>query len=228
MQFRNSRLISLAVLSTVLVGILFMNAPQQAEAQNEASSLESVETVGTAFTYQGRLTDNGNPANGTYDFIFELYDAENGGSQIGVRIEREDVSVTEGYFSVQLDFGSVFSGSARFVEIGVRPGEATSEFTQLSPRRPITPSPYAIHTTNMRFTDDYIWKKGMGILKLIHIDEGFCFLTRVGGGFAGGGEYVQLNIRPDGYWYLEGHSLQGGDDDPQMLSANARCVGNID
>ena len=28
--------------------------------------------MGTAFTYQGRLTDNGQPANGPYDFIFSL------------------------------------------------------------------------------------------------------------------------------------------------------------
>ena len=29
--------------------------------------------MGTAFTYQGRLTDGGSPANGPYDFEFELY-----------------------------------------------------------------------------------------------------------------------------------------------------------
>ena len=30
---------------------------------------------GTAFTYQGRLNDGGNPANGSYDLRFALYDA---------------------------------------------------------------------------------------------------------------------------------------------------------
>ncbi len=29
--------------------------------------------VSTAFTYQGRLVDGGNPANGLYDFEFTLY-----------------------------------------------------------------------------------------------------------------------------------------------------------
>ncbi len=28
----------------------------------------------TAFTYQGKLTDGGMPANGTYEFLFKIYD----------------------------------------------------------------------------------------------------------------------------------------------------------
>src|SRR5690606_10300057 len=35
------------------------------------------------FTYQGRLTQNGMPANGEYDLEFALYDAETGGNEIG-------------------------------------------------------------------------------------------------------------------------------------------------
>jgi hypothetical protein len=34
---------------------------------------------GTAFTYQGRLFDAGNPANGKYDLRFNLWDALSGG-----------------------------------------------------------------------------------------------------------------------------------------------------
>ena len=30
---------------------------------------------GTAFTYQGRLTEAAGPANGTYDFTFQLFDS---------------------------------------------------------------------------------------------------------------------------------------------------------
>ena len=32
---------------------------------------------GTAFTYQGRLNDGGNPATGLYDFRFAIYDSSN-------------------------------------------------------------------------------------------------------------------------------------------------------
>ncbi|MDB6016144.1 MAG: Alpha-tubulin suppressor and related protein-like protein, partial [Pedosphaera sp.] len=38
---------------------------------------------GTAFTYQGRLVDNSNPANGIYDFRFSLFDNSTGGTQFG-------------------------------------------------------------------------------------------------------------------------------------------------
>ena len=37
--------------------------------------------LGTAFTYQGRMTAGGNATTGLYDLTFKLYDAENGGSQ---------------------------------------------------------------------------------------------------------------------------------------------------
>ena len=47
----------------------------------------------TAFTYQGFLRDNGQPANGTYDLRFALYDALSGGNQIGSIVIVEDVIV---------------------------------------------------------------------------------------------------------------------------------------
>ncbi|MHC4676521.1 MAG: hypothetical protein ACYTBZ_28885 [Planctomycetota bacterium] len=36
--------------------------------------------MGTAFTYQGRLSDEGSPAEGKYDFQFKLYDADSDGN----------------------------------------------------------------------------------------------------------------------------------------------------
>jgi hypothetical protein len=48
-----------------------------------AHSFASAQTpVGTAFTYQGRLTAAGSPANGSYDLRFILYDALVGGAQV--------------------------------------------------------------------------------------------------------------------------------------------------
>ncbi len=40
----------------------------------------------TGFTYQGRLQDNGTPANGSYDLQFTLFDS--GGTQIGSPLMR--------------------------------------------------------------------------------------------------------------------------------------------
>jgi trimeric autotransporter adhesin len=99
----------------------------------------------TAFTYQGRLTDNAATASGIYHLQFSLFSAASGGAQIGATIENTNVSVSNGVFTVQLDFGSApfTSGADRFLEIAVkRPAEAA--YTPLSPRQPITASPYAI------------------------------------------------------------------------------------
>ena len=100
--------------------------------------------LGTAFTYQGRLVDGGSPATGSYDFQLVLFDAPAGGSQVGPILVREDVAVSDGLFTLTLDFGSTaFAGSARFLEVAVRLGTSTGAFTPLAPRQPVTPSPNA-------------------------------------------------------------------------------------
>src|SRR5437016_1282625 len=76
-----------------------------------------------AFTYQGKLTDAGNPANGTYDFQFTLFDAASGGTQEGSTVTVTNVTVAAGIFTAQLDFGACptcFNGARRFLEISVK------------------------------------------------------------------------------------------------------------
>ena len=105
--------------------------------------------MGSAFTYQGHLYDSNRVANDLYDFQFKLYDANSSGSQKGTNVNIPDVDVIDGYFTVELDFGSsVFNGDARWLEIGVRPGLQNDpcEYTPLSPRQKVTPTPYALHT----------------------------------------------------------------------------------
>lgn len=105
----------------------------------------------TSFTYQGRLTDGGNAANGTYDLQFALFDG--GGLAIGSTLTRSGTTVSNGIFSVQLDFGvSAFPGADRFLEISVRPSGGGS-FTILSPRQQISSTPYAIHTLSATTAD---------------------------------------------------------------------------
>jgi len=101
--------------------------------------------IGTNFTYQGQLKENGLLANGPYDFQFALYDAATGGSQVGSTLTRDDVGVTDGLFTVELDFGDVFNGEERWLEIAVRPGDSTGAYTTLSPRQLLTAAPYALH-----------------------------------------------------------------------------------
>src|SRR3989442_10252607 len=74
----------------------------------------------TAFTYQGRLSDGANPANGTYQMQFALYDVNNvqQPQPTPITITLNNVAVTNGVFTVSLDFGSAFTlGADRLLEI---------------------------------------------------------------------------------------------------------------
>jgi N-acetylneuraminic acid mutarotase len=100
---------------------------------------------GTAFTYQGRLNDGGSPASGIYDLRFTIYDLLAGGSSIAGPLTNVAVSVSNGLFNTTLDFGAgVFTGAARWLEIGVRPNGSVTDFNTLAPRQPISPTPYAL------------------------------------------------------------------------------------
>jgi len=104
--------------------------------------------MGTAFTYQGRLIDANNPADGLYDFLFRLYDANVTGTQKGSTINIGEVDVIDGYFTVELDFGSkFFDGDARWLQIDIRPGELNdpNRYTILRPRQQVAPTPYALY-----------------------------------------------------------------------------------
>ena len=102
--------------------------------------------LGTAITYQGRLNDGGVAANGSYDFRFTLYNALSGGAQVGSLVTLGDVPVSDGYFTVQLDFGAgAFGSEARWLEVAVRPGTSSGAYTVLSPRQALTPAPFALY-----------------------------------------------------------------------------------
>src|SRR5690606_3434293 len=74
----------------------------------------------TAFTYQGRLNSDGNPANGVYDFTFQAFDAPVAGNSIGGTVSVNAVDVTNGLFTALLDLGtSPFTGPARWLQIRV-------------------------------------------------------------------------------------------------------------
>jgi hypothetical protein len=105
--------------------------------------LACVHAQGTVFTYQGFLKVSGNPANANYDFQFSLWTAASGGTQIGSTLTLTSVPVQNGLFTVSLDFGNVWDGSDRYLQIAVRPAGSGS-YTTLSPRVKINPTPYAI------------------------------------------------------------------------------------
>ena len=94
------------------------------------------------------MGSNGAPANGAFDFQFILYDAASGGGQVGTTVALEDVAVSNGSFTVALDFGAAaFDGQARWLQVGVRPGTSTGAYTILSPRHALTAVPDALYAT---------------------------------------------------------------------------------
>jgi hypothetical protein len=91
---------------------------------------------GTAFTYQGRLNNTNGPASGTYNLTFSLFNTNTGGAAIAVPVTNNAVVVTNGLFTVTVDFGpGVFIGQTNWLQIGVETNGAIV-FTTLTPRRP--------------------------------------------------------------------------------------------
>jgi hypothetical protein len=106
----------------------------------------------SVFTYQGRFTDGGSAANGTYDMQFKLFDGT--GNQVGSAITNGAVQVSSGIFAVQLDFGAAaFPGADRFLEIGVRSAGSGEAYTLLSPRQQLSSAVYAIRAGSTTTAD---------------------------------------------------------------------------
>src|SRR5215471_15846053 len=120
------------------------------------TSLTAVHAQTPSFTYQGRFTDGGTAANGVYDMQFKVFDSANvgTGNQVGSTITNSALTVSNGVFTVQLNFGSApFSGADRFLEIGVRTAGSSDPYTVLSPRQQLTSAAYAIRAASAATAD---------------------------------------------------------------------------
>src|SRR5258708_5083806 len=82
----------------------------------------------TVLSYRGTLNDHGVPANGNYDFTFGLYTSTIGGAPVGSIITNLNTAVTNGSFSVGLDFSNAFDGTLYWLETAVRTNNATNFF----------------------------------------------------------------------------------------------------
>jgi hypothetical protein len=98
-----------------------------------------VADVGTVFTYQGQLKENGTPVNGSVEMSFELL-----GNPHGPALARYplfgtvSVSLTNGLFTQAIDFGqNVFTGAERWMQTTVN-GSA------LLPLQKLTATPYSL------------------------------------------------------------------------------------
>src|SRR5512140_2515790 len=66
--------------------------------------------LGTAFTYQGRLRQAGQPFNGSANLVFKLYDASSAGNLLGTQT-LSGVTVSGGLFTVQLNAAGEFGAN---------------------------------------------------------------------------------------------------------------------
>jgi hypothetical protein len=111
-------------------------------ASGTGTLLAQSSAIGTAFTYQGRLNDNGVAANGSYSFRFRLIQPSNGQYQ-GPILTNQPVAVSNGLFTTTIDFGDYFGERVFDLEIGVRTNGSAGAFITLSPNQPIKPTPMA-------------------------------------------------------------------------------------
>ena len=102
---------------------------------------------GTAFSYQGLLSESNSLVTGSYDFEFTAFNAATGGTQQGSIIMADAVAVSNGLFTVTLDFGAIYSGGKVWLNIMVRSNN-TGSYIGLSPRQDMTPAPYASYAAN--------------------------------------------------------------------------------
>ena len=134
----------LSSISITLIALILMTGLVVAETPGDRSAL------GTGFTYQGQLKNSGTPYTGSCDFHFALYDAlaSGTGSEYG-STTINSVPVTDGYFTVILDFGATaFTGDALWLDITVRCPATSGTWVPLTPRQPVTAAPYALYAKN--------------------------------------------------------------------------------
>jgi len=162
---------------------------------------------GTDFTYQGFITDGGTPITNTCNLQFSLFNALAAGTQIGTTQTVTGASVVGGVFTVTLDFGVVaFDGQDHWLEIGVDcPVDGT--YTTLTPRKALTPAPYAIALYGMRTEPNATSPNVIGGFLLNTMTSGV-----VGGTISGGGLASQTNRVTDDYGTVGGGgNNQAGD-----------------
>lgn len=112
------------------------------------AAASGVRAQGTAFTYQGFLTENGAPYTGSAELQPTLWDAASSGAQVAANSPaRVVVSVTNGLFTTTLDFAGQFPGMDRWLQLEVR--TVIGPLTTLAPRQKVTATPYAITAGNV-------------------------------------------------------------------------------
>lgn len=116
-------------LMTAVLGLSLLSVPAQAAPQLPD------------FTYQGRLTQNGAPANGNFNLTFQLFDADGAGLQVGSTVNLPGFPVSDGLFTVSLAFPGAFTGVQLWLQVSVNG-------IPLLPRQAVATTPVAQFALN--------------------------------------------------------------------------------
>ncbi|MCC7374805.1 MAG: hypothetical protein IT581_09125 [Verrucomicrobiales bacterium] len=99
--------------------------------------------MATPFTYQGQLQQDGQPANGEFELRVGLFANSDGGTPLGGPQDISKVRVSQGAFTIDLDFGDgVFDGGPRWLDFSVG-ATGSGTLAPLTPRQPLRAVPYA-------------------------------------------------------------------------------------
>ncbi|MGD8599457.1 MAG: tail fiber domain-containing protein [Anaerolineae bacterium] len=144
-------LVSVLLLGLMLGAVVGLSMAQDEESETSAAPQAP---VGTAFTYQGRLSKGGSPYTGQCDFRLSLHDALSEGNQVGSAQTIAGVDVEQGLFTVALNSGNefgdgAFNGEGRWLRIQVK-CTGDGSYTPLTPRQALTPAPYALALPALR------------------------------------------------------------------------------
>jgi hypothetical protein len=204
-------------------GIWLAAGSERITAQEPDDASNGPTAVGTTFTYTGQLNDeDGDPVEGIYDFEFKVYDALTDGNQIGKIVNSDNVTVQEGRFTVELDFGDrVFTGDVRYLEIGVRPGQRIDAYTTLETRQRLPVAAYALALPNLWTEPNSTSPNLIGGYRDNSVINGV-----VGATIAGGGTQGKTNRITDDYGVVSGgHNNQAGDNAGLTSDAPFATVG---
>jgi hypothetical protein len=155
LMFTLRRTFSLVILGSLVAVAVAENTDQSNGSQSTTGTSvpgegqpENAVPLSSAFTYQGQLKQGGTPANGLVDLRFRLYDGSGGGAVLlGGPINYVAVPVTDGLFTVELNFGAgMFLADERWLQIEVTsPSNAgNGPYTTLAPRQLVRPAPVAM------------------------------------------------------------------------------------
>jgi len=184
------------------------------------ASLVQAAAQSTAFTYQGRLFIGDVPANGLYDLQFTNYDAATLGNALG-GFNTNALAVTNGLFTVTLNFGAVFDGTPRWLEISERTN-GTGAFATLAPRQLLAAAPYATYAASAGSVPGLTIVQNGGAPNVIEGSTANSVESAVQGATIGGGDNNTIQANADQA------TIGGGDGNLIQTGASEATIGGGD